>query len=279
MSELKSTSQKQPRRAHGFTLVELLVVIGIIALLISILLPALNRAREEARRTVCLTGLRSFGQLLNMYANDHKGHVPLGYAGNKHAGYIIYNGGFQVLGNLFEGGYLKEPSAYYCPSKTDVRWVFNNSENPWPPPVSGKLTRLGMTVRPQVRFSGMNPNSFSGDLALFRGKFPQLSNLKNKAIAAEMFGEPSNNAAVEVDPSILMHKNVINVYYSDNSAGAVSTTGIDPADNESINSILVKIRNLKAVPTSGTSPSENQVYLGETTNPPTGIWHKFDKAK
>ena len=268
-------------RRSGFTLVELLVVIGIIALLISILLPSLNRAREEARRTVCLTGLRSFGQVLNMYANENKGRVPLGYAGNKHAGYMIYNGGWRVLSNLYDAGHLKEPSAYFCPSKTDVRWMFNNGENPWPPPPpAGKLVRLGMTVRPQVRFDAKNPSApFSGDHPLYRGKFPQLSGLKNKAIAAEMFGEPSNNASVEVDPSALMHKNVINVYYADNSAGAVNTTGIDSVDNESINSILIKLRNMKAVPTASSSPSENQVYLGEITNPPTGIWHKFDKAK
>jgi hypothetical protein len=131
-----------------------------------------------------------------------------------------------------------------------------------------------------VRFGGPVPTApFTGDHVMFRGKFPQLSNLRHKAIAAEMFGEPSNNANVEVDPAILSHKKAINVYYADNSAGAVDTTGVDPADGESIDTILVKLRNLSAVPTSGTSPSENQVYLGEITNPPTGIWHKFDKAK
>src|SRR5438309_7061925 len=104
------------RRVFGFTLVELLVVIGIIALLISILLPALNRAREEGKRTICLTGLRSFGQLLNMYANDNKGRVPLGYDSTKHGGYIVYNGGYKVLACLYEGNYLKgDVSAYYCP--------------------------------------------------------------------------------------------------------------------------------------------------------------------
>jgi prepilin-type N-terminal cleavage/methylation domain-containing protein/prepilin-type processing-associated H-X9-DG protein len=71
--------KRNPSQPSAFTLVELLVVIGIIALLISILLPALNRARAQANTVKCLAGLRTIGQSIMLYANAHKGTLPYGY--------------------------------------------------------------------------------------------------------------------------------------------------------------------------------------------------------
>ncbi|MDB5325835.1 MAG: epsG 2 [Phycisphaerales bacterium] len=91
---------------HGFTLVELLVVIGIIALLISILLPSLNRARAAARKMACLSNLRQIGLGMGMYLNEFKGVFPPHKQDNTPSG-------------LFWGDaimpYIKSKAIFECP--------------------------------------------------------------------------------------------------------------------------------------------------------------------
>jgi prepilin-type N-terminal cleavage/methylation domain-containing protein/prepilin-type processing-associated H-X9-DG protein len=82
------TASSTARR--GFTLVELLVVIGIIAVLIGVLLPALNKAREAARATQCMSNLRQLHVATANFANDNKGKMPMGGGRNQ---YIITSSG------------------------------------------------------------------------------------------------------------------------------------------------------------------------------------------
>lgn len=89
-------SSRVIRRA--FTLVELLVVIGIIALLISILLPALNKAKEQANLIECQSNLRNIGQMIAEYVAENNGYLPYGYA-TMHGGYSNLNGQADNIGN------------------------------------------------------------------------------------------------------------------------------------------------------------------------------------
>ena len=99
------------RKRKNFTLIELLIVIAIIAILASMLLPALNKARKQARTAQCTSNLKQFGFTHGMYGGDYSDYVPFSITNNRLWDYILmpylkYNNA-----NLFIQSY----SVFHCP--------------------------------------------------------------------------------------------------------------------------------------------------------------------
>lgn len=86
-------------KENAFTLIELLVVVSIIALLVSILLPALNQAREHAKRTVCASNLHHIFQGVFLYSEDYEHCIPpqLLYSNPPDEGYENPDAGYQTV--------------------------------------------------------------------------------------------------------------------------------------------------------------------------------------
>jgi prepilin-type N-terminal cleavage/methylation domain-containing protein len=135
----------------GFTLIELLVVIGVIAVLMAILLPALQRAKEQAKKVICSNNLKQIATSLHMYGNDNDAKLPLNGAGNwlwdvaySTTDYIIATGG--------------EKHTFYCPAdptKTaDMMNLWQFSQNASPEAKPGDIAEPQSNRAQQFRVTG-----------------------------------------------------------------------------------------------------------------------------
>jgi prepilin-type N-terminal cleavage/methylation domain-containing protein/prepilin-type processing-associated H-X9-DG protein len=163
---------------HGFTLVELLVVIGIIALLISILLPALNRARRHAYTVQCASNMRQIAQAMLMYANANKGAlIPIQInamgAGNPYPdgmtwkadlvkqGYISAPNAWENVGGTWQRTYQNATkSVFFCPEAL-TPWEWNpatgTAQGLWPTDPKNNAGFLGAPDNRSTRIDGDDP--------------------------------------------------------------------------------------------------------------------------
>ena len=253
------------RRSHrsrgpstAFTLVELLVVIGIIAVLVALLLPVVAKAREQARRSACLSNLRQLGHALSLYGNENRDQVLLGQIADEYQWDYTLNYATSSkacvthLGLLHEANLLDAPQAFFCPSELDPQWQFDTEDNPWPfvtvPSPTAHHTRIGYGTRP-----GWSWGTTSGS---FPKPLPRRAALKSVAIAADLLVGPTY---VEN-----RHRNGVNVLYGDGSAHWVNISDFRKPEWDKI-----KYDDF--------GPEHDDALLNEKVQPSIGVWAELDQ--
>ena len=126
------------RAVRAFTLIELLVSIAIMSALIAIVAPAVSRAREAGKRTVCATHLRETGAAALMYVQSEKSFPPLNNEpedGHWQYNYLIWDGRDfdQNFGPMVQRNHIADIRILYCPSQESEYHMQNTFVNPWPP--------------------------------------------------------------------------------------------------------------------------------------------------
>jgi prepilin-type N-terminal cleavage/methylation domain-containing protein len=164
------------RKTQGFTLIELLVVISIIAVLISMLMPAIAQSRESAKRTLCQSKLHSLALGTISYAQDYKQWLP--DRDQWGAGIEVTTGFapgpyYTGIGKTFEQGYVPDYRNFYCPAVDDMLQVtggyFSRPEDyksVWTTPLwFGGYTFITYQYRP-TSYAGWRPMRLSDPQAV-----------------------------------------------------------------------------------------------------------------
>jgi len=210
-----------PRRG-AFTLVELLVVIGVIAVLMSIILPSVGHARESARRVNCLSNLRQVHQSVVGYALANTDHVPVGYrTKSKQFNSMVYSataGRWVLFGLAWRSGLLPEPKILFCPSEENTKFDFNTADNPWPAKGVTPTTNVqaGYAFRPDQEI----PDDLSKPAASFN--MPKFTDFHGKAMLADLTAARGR--------VLMRHRFGINVISGDGSGRWVPLETFDQPD-------------------------------------------------
>jgi len=153
------------RKKTGFTLIELLVVIAIIALLMAILMPALNRVRKQARRVVCSSNMKQICTGVATFANEHDSKIPPlnempdgswshAQSQNHWARWFRTDSNiYWNVGILWKDDYINEGKVFYCASRMAVFRYEDYSDPVFPSPVMGGTmgVRIPYTYNPICR--------------------------------------------------------------------------------------------------------------------------------